>query len=205
MAMYIISHIIHSYALYSIQGSLGAIWTGLLQCIRACVVFLSSHYLYCGWVINQLLRNSTDANQCLTTSKLVSTVLVCIGIFIFTMGKQSVQSILLSSDSSDWLVCFCFVLAIHASRISCPTTILCWWSYSWLSVHGNGCLSKCYRWWRRRRMDYRRRELYFCIYLMYSYDNTDGHMTCDVPGYSPPKNKGVFTLKQFFKLVLPHS
>lgn len=40
---------------------------------------------------------------------------------------------------------------------------------------------------------------------MYSYDNTDGHMTCDVPGYSPPKNKGVFTLKQFFKLVLPHS
>ncbi|KNB42171.1 phosphatidylinositol transfer protein beta isoform [Blastocystis sp. subtype 4] len=32
---------------------------------------------------------------------------------------------------------------------------------------------------------------------MLKYDNTDGHMTCDVPGYSPPKNKGVFTLKQF--------
>ena len=29
------------------------------------------------------------------------------------------------------------------------------------------------------------------------YDNTDGHMTCDVPGYSPPKNKGVFTLKHY--------
>ena len=28
------------------------------------------------------------------------------------------------------------------------------------------------------------------------YDNTDGHMTCDVPGYSPPKNKGIYTLKQ---------
>ncbi|KAK8795843.1 hypothetical protein WA171_003810 [Blastocystis sp. BT1] len=90
MGMYIISHIIHSYALYSIQGSLGAIWTGLLQCIRACVVFLSSHYLYC----------STDPNQCLTTSKIVSTILVCVGIFIFTMGKQSIQSVSLSSESS---------------------------------------------------------------------------------------------------------
>ena len=45
--VYIVSHIIHSYALYSVQGSLGAIWTGLLQCIRACVVFFSSGYLYC--------------------------------------------------------------------------------------------------------------------------------------------------------------
>ena len=50
--IYIISHIIHSYALYSVQGCLGAIWTGLLQCIRACVVFLSSHYLYCVYVLN---------------------------------------------------------------------------------------------------------------------------------------------------------
>ena len=45
--IYILSHIIHSYALYSVQGSLGAIWTGLLQCIRACVVFFTSGYLYC--------------------------------------------------------------------------------------------------------------------------------------------------------------
>ena len=26
--------------------------------------------------------------------------------------------------------------------------------------------------------------------------HTDGHMECDVPGYSPPKNKGTYTLKQ---------
>lgn len=45
--VYVISHIIHSYALYSVQGALGAIWTGLLQCIRACVVFFTSGYLYC--------------------------------------------------------------------------------------------------------------------------------------------------------------
>ena len=45
--VYIVSHIIHSYALYSVQGALGAIWTGLLQCIRACVVFFTSGYLYC--------------------------------------------------------------------------------------------------------------------------------------------------------------
>ncbi|KAK8790156.1 hypothetical protein WA588_000324 [Blastocystis sp. NMH] len=29
------------------------------------------------------------------------------------------------------------------------------------------------------------------------YDNTDGHMECDVPGYSPPKNKGTYTLKHY--------
>ena len=48
-----------------------------------------------------VIQNSTDANQCLTMSKIVSTILVCIGIFIFTMGKQSVQSVSLSSESSE--------------------------------------------------------------------------------------------------------
>lgn len=88
--VYIVSHIVHSYALYSVQGSLGAIWTGLLQCIRACVVFVSSHYLYC----------STDPNQCLTTSKIASTVLVCVGILVFTTGKQKVERVLLPSAPS---------------------------------------------------------------------------------------------------------
>ena len=45
--VYIVSHTVHSYALYSVQGVLGAIWTGLLQCIRACAVFLASSYLFC--------------------------------------------------------------------------------------------------------------------------------------------------------------
>ena len=40
------------------------------------------------------------------------------------------------------------------------------------------------------------RESY--VGVIYRYDNTDGHMTCDVPGYAPPKNKGVYTLKQYF-------
>ena len=29
------------------------------------------------------------------------------------------------------------------------------------------------------------------------YDNEDGHLVCDVPGLSIPRNKGVFTLKQY--------
>lgn len=33
--------------------------------------------------------------------------------------------------------------------------------------------------------------------VTHSYDNTDGHMTSDVPGFSPPRNKGVYTLKQY--------
>ena len=48
----------------------------------------------------KVIQNSTDPNQCLTTSKIVSTILVCVGIFIFTMGKQSIQSVSLSSESS---------------------------------------------------------------------------------------------------------
>ena len=89
--LYIISHIVHSYALYSVQGSLGAIWTGLLQCLRACVVFVSSHYLYC----------RTDFNQCLTASKIASTIIVTLGIIIFTFGKQRVTSTLLSTEEED--------------------------------------------------------------------------------------------------------
>ena len=45
--LYIISHFVHSWALFSIQGVLGAVWTGLLQCARACVVFLVSSSLFC--------------------------------------------------------------------------------------------------------------------------------------------------------------
>lgn len=49
---YILSHFVHSWALFSIQGVLGAVWTGLLQCVRACVVFLVSGYLFCKYVMH---------------------------------------------------------------------------------------------------------------------------------------------------------
>ncbi|KAK8802792.1 hypothetical protein WA171_006464 [Blastocystis sp. BT1] len=75
--LYILSHFVHSWALFSIQGVLGAVWTGLLQCVRACVVFLVSSYLFC----------KMDVNQCLTTSKAVATIIVCLGILIFNKGK----------------------------------------------------------------------------------------------------------------------
>ena len=75
---YVGSHFVHSWALFSVQGLLGAVWTGLLQCIRACAVFLVSGYLYCG----------SDANQCLTLSKGLATVFVCTGIVIFNYGKK---------------------------------------------------------------------------------------------------------------------
>ncbi|KAK8833597.1 hypothetical protein WA577_001530, partial [Blastocystis sp. JDR] len=87
--VYVISHIIHSYALYSVQGALGAIWTGLLQCIRACVVFFTSGYLYC----------ASDPNQCITWSKIVATILVTCGIAIFTYGKR--QNTAESAETSD--------------------------------------------------------------------------------------------------------
>ena len=40
----------------------------------------------------------TDFNQCLTTSKIASTIIVTLGIIIFTFGKQRVASTLLPTD-----------------------------------------------------------------------------------------------------------
>lgn len=40
----------------------------------------------------------TDFNQCLTTSKIASTIIVTLGIIIFTFGKQRVTSTLLPTD-----------------------------------------------------------------------------------------------------------
>lgn len=32
--------------------------------------------------------------------------------------------------------------------------------------------------------------------MFHSYDNTDGHLVCDIDGFSIPRNKGIYTLKQ---------
>lgn len=47
---------------------------------------------------SNLLIDSTDVNQCLTTSKIISTVLVTVGILIFTAGKQRIASTILSTQ-----------------------------------------------------------------------------------------------------------
>ena len=61
---------------------------------------------------------------------------------------------------------FCVFLCItDASWISRPTSILCWWPNCWLSVHGDGCLQKCNRWWWRCRMASRRRDYIIIIVL----------------------------------------
>lgn len=44
--------------------------------------------------------NRTDGNQCLTVSKIVATILVCIGIILFTLGKQKVSSVLLDGEEN---------------------------------------------------------------------------------------------------------
>lgn len=46
------------------------------------------------------VERRTDPNQCLTTSKIASTVLVCAGILVFTTGKQKVERVLLPSAPS---------------------------------------------------------------------------------------------------------
>ncbi|CBK24652.2 uncharacterized protein [Blastocystis hominis] len=170
-AVYIGSHTLHSYALYSVQGILGAIWTGLLQCIRACIVFIVSSYLYC----------SEDPNQCLTYSKIVATIIVTTGIIIFTMGKQRVASHLLSDSGTEnqW-----FVLMIVEFRVPLPF-----------------CLDN-------PMIGYRYMNLKACEsatgggegvewLVEENYDNTDGHLVCDIDGFSIPRNKGVYTLKHY--------
>ena len=43
----------------------------------------------------------TDSNQCLTISKIVATILVCVGIILFTLGKQKVSSVLLDGEEKN--------------------------------------------------------------------------------------------------------
>ena len=57
------------------------------------IIFIASISLSCF-----LLCIRTDFNQCLTTSKIASTIIVTLDIIIFTFGKQRVASTLLPTD-----------------------------------------------------------------------------------------------------------
>ena len=49
----------------------------------------------------------TDPNQCLTASKVASTILVTAGIVVFTVGKQRVASHLLATSDVEQSFPFC--------------------------------------------------------------------------------------------------
>ncbi|KAJ3218344.1 hypothetical protein HK099_005098 [Clydaea vesicula] len=83
----------HNVTYFELVNCTGAVATGVLQALRAVLVFFLSHYLYCG----------KDSNQCFTFGKGVSTFFVIIGVLAFAYAKslKPKEYKLLSSKGSE--------------------------------------------------------------------------------------------------------
>jgi len=73
-----ISQLLHSITYFQLLSSSGAVSTGLMQSIRATLVFGLSSFLYCG----------RQASQCYTVSRGIATLLVAVGITYYTNAKK---------------------------------------------------------------------------------------------------------------------
>jgi len=77
----IISHFGHSWSYYRVMPFLGSVGTGLLQALRAVLVFLCSSFIYC----------PGHQEQCLTPIKFFSAFVVVSGVIYFTILKNKMK------------------------------------------------------------------------------------------------------------------
>jgi len=77
-----ISSLGHSWSYYGLIASVGSVGTGILQSLRAVLVFFISDFYYC----------STAPEQCISRPKIVSTCLVIFGILIFINAKTLAET-----------------------------------------------------------------------------------------------------------------
>jgi hypothetical protein len=82
----LLSSAAHSITYYRIMGSTGAVAAGLMQAARAVGVFLASALLFCGGPVDA--ETGELPKGCFTLARLVATVLVCGGIYAFSLGKE---------------------------------------------------------------------------------------------------------------------
>ncbi|KAI8149793.1 hypothetical protein BJV82DRAFT_584654 [Fennellomyces sp. T-0311] len=81
LGMYLLVTVInatHSWNYYQLLESTGSVATGILQAIRAILVYAISHFWYC----------STDSAQCFTVNKGCGSLLVIGCVLLFTLGKK---------------------------------------------------------------------------------------------------------------------
>lgn len=76
-----LSQLLHTLTYFQLLRDKGAVATGLLQSLRACLVFALSAALYC----------RTQASQCYTVYRGFSTLLVACGIFYYSVSKEEAK------------------------------------------------------------------------------------------------------------------
>lgn len=75
----ILSGLFHNVSYFYIMNRSGGVATGVLQALRAVLVFFLSHFAFCG----------LDDQQCFTSKKGTSTFVVVIGVLWFSISKSS--------------------------------------------------------------------------------------------------------------------
>lgn len=77
----IASHALHNVAYFRIIGRLGSVSTGMITCVRAVGVFFVSHPLFC----------QRQAVQCLSTRKVVATLVVAAGVLLYSRASAEAK------------------------------------------------------------------------------------------------------------------
>lgn len=84
LVLYTISQLAHGFTYFMMLGSLGAVATGVMQSLRAVLVFAFSSIVFC----------SRQESQCFDTRRGVSTLVVVVGVLYYSWAKsQSRQAV----------------------------------------------------------------------------------------------------------------
>ncbi|KAJ1551114.1 hypothetical protein HK096_003062 [Nowakowskiella sp. JEL0078] len=78
----VLSSLGHNVAYFELVESTGAVATGILQALRAVLVFALSHWLFC----------ASDNAQCYTTTKGIATIVVVSGVLAFAFAKARAKN-----------------------------------------------------------------------------------------------------------------
>jgi drug/metabolite transporter (DMT)-like permease len=77
-----VSSYIHNISYFVMMSDFGAVTTGVLSSVRAVLIFGLSSVMYC----------RTDPTQCYTGMKAISTILVAVGVLLFSSGKHQAKT-----------------------------------------------------------------------------------------------------------------
>lgn len=83
-----VSSYAHNISYFVMMSDVGAVTTGVLSSVRAVLIFGLSSIMYC----------NNDATQCYTGMKAVATLLVALGVVLFSSGKSKAKALASSDD-----------------------------------------------------------------------------------------------------------
>jgi hypothetical protein len=93
----LLSAVAHSITYFQLMGQAGAVTTSIMQAARAVGVFIVSALLLCSskgaW---QIVPALAQESQCFTFVRGVTTLLVCVGILVYSQGKVAAKGHALS-------------------------------------------------------------------------------------------------------------